>query len=297
MLPDAMAEWAVLFFVVPAVAVPVVLLLGFAGCDVVLGLHRQTFIQSAVATSRSSIEIAWTNDSDTDSVRLEITQLPEETTLPSIDDPTSPFEVTGLQTGTIHRLRVVARDDGDTYPSEPVLVQTMSVAFTTAGDGAPAAQPNQGGRCIVQRIEPGRLTASGGRVLIVLRGPASGLASISRIFISQVAPGDPYDSADDLTRVFDVDDPPGQTPLILQGVAEIPLPVVDYALVQAQPLLIAFDLTPGFPSAGPLVPLMSPEAIVFFQDNLQEAGIPGGNRTPGYQSANGIALISRIEVG
>ncbi len=290
-----MAEWVALLVLVPAIVIPVVLLLGFAGCDVVFGLHRPTFIKSAFATSQSSIVIEWiVDETDTDSVRLEVFELPADTPLPPITNPSSPFEITDLTPGTLYRLRVVAFDDGDTDTSEPVFVQTMSVAFDTAADGAPGDQPNQGGRCIVQRIEPVRLTASGGRVLIFLRGPASGVASIQRIYISQVAGGDPYDPAGDLTRVFDVDDPPGQTPLILQGAAEIALPIVDYALEMAQPLLIAFDMTPGFPSSVPLVPLMSPEAIAFFQDNLQEAAMV--DRTTGYLSANGIALISRIEV-
>jgi hypothetical protein len=293
-----MAEWALLLLLVPTVVIPVVLLLGFAGCDVVFGLHRPTTIVSAVATSRSSIAIEWiVDETDTDSVRLEVIELPAETALPAIDNPTSPFEVTGLQPGTVYRLRVLAFDDGDTDASDPVFVQTMSVAFTTVGDGAPGDQPNQGGRCVVQRIEPGRLAASGSRVLIFLRGPSSGLASISRIFISQVAAtGDPYDSAGDLTRVVHSDTLPDQ-PLVLNGAGEVGLPIVDYGFDMTLPVLIAFDLTPGFPSSVPLVPLMSAEAIAFFQDNLQEAGIPGGNRTAGYQSANGIALIARIEVG
>ncbi len=294
MLPPSMAEWAVLLLVVPAVVVPVVLLLGFAGCDLVLQLHRPTTIVSAVATSRSSITIEWiVDEDDTDSVRLDVFQLPEDTLLPAINNPSSPFEITGLQPGTIYRLQVVAFDDGDTDTSPPVFVETMSLAFDTAADGAPGDQP-AAGRCVVQRIEPGRLTASGSRVLIFLRGPMNGAVSIARMFISQpAAAGDPYDSAGDLTRVQFAVGLPDQ-PLIVQGAGEVALPIVDYVFDQTQPLLIAFDLTPGFPSSVPVVPLMSPVAVAFFQDNLQEAALV--DRTTNYQSATGIALIARIEV-
>ena len=57
-----MAEWLILLLLGPAVVVPVVLLVGFAGCDEVLGLTRfppGVFLDTPVGKTVNRITLSW----------------------------------------------------------------------------------------------------------------------------------------------------------------------------------------------------------------------------------------------
>ncbi len=296
-----MAEWAILLVLVPAVVIPVVLLVGFAGCFTKPDRPNPfPFIVRAEGSSRSTIALEWTFvDPSSATFEIEPTKQGGNPPLPVIGAPASPADVPNLDEGSTYDVRVRAvYGDGDTSPWSPVVSgATLSVTFDTAADVGPAGDQPAMGFCVVQRIEQVRLDTSGTRVRIVLRGPAAGATSIDRIYVSRpTAAGDPYDSAADLTAVFDIGNPAGQSPIVIQPNAELALPVIDYALDEAQPLLIAFDLTPLFPTSIRFVPVPQ-DVVAFFQAGVAEAGIIGGNRTAGYSVANGVGLVTRIEVG
>jgi hypothetical protein len=57
-----MAEWLILLLLVPAAVMPVVLLVGFAGCDEVLGLTRfppAVFLDTPVGKTVNRITLSW----------------------------------------------------------------------------------------------------------------------------------------------------------------------------------------------------------------------------------------------
>ncbi len=295
-----MAEWVALLVLVPAIVIPVVLLFGFAGCFSKPHFEPDPTIISATGSSLSSVLLDWNGFGAVDRFKIEVHAHPNNAPVPPVHEVmASPFDVPNLAPGLYRfRVRTVFTDGDESSWSSPVDGAPLTTGFDTAGDpGPPVDQPAQG-FCVVQRIEPGRLNVAGGAVRIILRGPAVGAASIDRIYISQPAlTGDPYDSAADVKAVFDVGSPPTMAPLFVEAMTELPLPVIEYGISDSQPLLIAFDFTPSFPTVIRFLPVPPTDAVAYFQPGAAEAGIPGGNRSPGYASANGICLITRIEVG
>jgi hypothetical protein len=192
-------EWLTLLFLVPAIVVPVVLLVGFAGC-----YH------------------------------------------PALLEP--PFE------------------------------QTFAAAFT----GTDALR----GRCLVQRIEPVRLSNSGSQVQVTLQALAENVL-IDRILISQpAASGDPYDSADDLTDVT-------TTVTLVQPNSSLTLPAVNYNLDRTQPLLIAMDISANSGAIPFAQGVPATDAVAFFNLGAEAAT---RDRTTGYTSRPRIYVIQRIDV-
>ena len=166
-------------------------------------------------------------------------------------------------------------------PSEPS--KTFEVTFTEVRD-----QPN---RTIVQRIEPVRLSRGGSNVRIVIQRPTTGDLIVSRMFISQPADagGDPYDSAADLTAIFE--DPIALMADPANGLLE--LDVVPYAFDHTLPILIAFDV--GDAGSLPRGDAVPSEARAFLGHlALNEAATQ--DRLSGYQSEDGVYLIQRIDV-
>ncbi len=194
-------EWLTLLLLVPVIVVPVVLLVGFAGCDLVFPL-----------------------------------------------DAPEPFE------------------------------QTFAATFTDVD----ALR----GRCLVQRIEPVRLSSGGTAVQLTLQAFAESVV-IDRILISQpAATGDPYDSADDLTDV-------STAVILVQPNSSLTLAPVSYNLDRTKPLLIAMDISDSSGSLPVLQGVPATDAVAFF--NLgPEAAIK--DRQPGYTSRPRIYLVERIEV-
>ena len=156
---------------------------------------------------------------------------------------------------------------------------------------------------LVQRIEAAQLGATGAHVRITVQASAATDASVERIYISQQdAAGKPYDSAADLTAVYD-SAANQQQPFVVPAGMKRSLPIVTYTITRFQALLIAVDFSSA-PASGaefaPSVP-MSEASAYFFLSGL-EAGVR--IRSPNYTFIGDIAamtsavvFITRIEVG
>ena len=138
-----MTDWLILVLLVPAIVVPVVLLLGFAGCDALFGLDPLQYVPEIVeaeATSIDTITLTWTyGGSPPDHFLFERTRLPDPNKPPpSPADPeylpqtfsaaSSPHPDSGRERATTYTYRVQAVfSDGDTSPwSNPVNGTTIS---------------------------------------------------------------------------------------------------------------------------------------------------------------------------
>ena len=300
-----MLEWLILAIVVPAVVVPVVLLAGFAGCDRVFGLHRleppPPVITVSAATGLDTIALAWTFGYDFNGFEIERTALPDET-VDTIEVDSFSHADTGLTPGTIYLYRIRARKANDEYTgwSAPASAKTFSfqTTFEWKGYEEVYARDTAGweGYCLVQRIEPIRLSKSGAKVRVTLRTSSMGGASIKRVYISRPSgdpAGDPFDSDADLTPIV-------TTPFVIAADTTTELPVVDYHLDEAAPLLIAVDFDAPLSAVrttdrvlGNPVHVPPEEAQSFFGPATEAAAAPdrtGLNPTPG------INLVYKIEV-
>jgi hypothetical protein len=292
-----MAEWLILLLLVPAIVGPVVLLVGFAGCPFAQGSAGSgpPTIEAAVGLGANTIALIWFfNDAAAITFDIERTN-PDNSTTPIPNVPASPFDDTGLAPSTIYKYRVCANFSDGTQSD-----WSSSVFGTTLGQLAfqetlSTDEDGWEGWTLVQRIEAIRLTASGTQVKIIVQASSDSDASIDRIYISQPDPAggaDPYDSAADLTAVYD---PPIPTPLVVPANTFLNLPAVQYNLDQSQPLLIAFDFSVS-PGSGIkyVEPVPAAEATAYY--NLgAEAKLR--DRSSGYASADRVYFIMEIQVG
>jgi hypothetical protein len=312
-----MAEWLILLLLVPAVVVPVVLLVGFAGCDRVFGLqHVNTIppvpvvpaIVSAKGKSGTVITLTWMySGAAAAEFEFERMKLPEQTT-ETFTAPASPHEHDddkngeGLEPGTdyLYRIRAVGSDGEPGEWSNPMMPDipgstlpfAEAFAWTPDEQGRSVDNPPLQGLCIIQRIEGqltnGRLTNSGTRVKLTLRASSVGSASIDAIYISQpdTAPGaDPYDAAVDLTLVTSA--------VVVPVNNSVTLSPIKYPLDAQQPLLIAIDFSAAVASGIKRVDGAS-GASAYLKVAVGEASNP--NRT-GFTPAGAIMyLVERIEV-
>ena len=134
-----MAEWLILLLLVPAIVVPVVMLVGFAGCQVLFPVDDppngedvattgpsefgDPIINSAFGKSVSIITLKWKYD-DPAAAKFEFerTKIPDDGQPPPtfpVPVPT-PFEfddigddIGGLEAATTYQYRVRARDSND----------------------------------------------------------------------------------------------------------------------------------------------------------------------------------------
>ena len=160
----------------------------------------------------------------------------------------------------------------------PPFEQTFAAAFT----GTDALR----GRCLVQRIEPVRLSNSGTQVEITLQAFAESVL-IDRILISQpAASGNPYDSADDLTDV-------ATAVTLVQPNSSLTLPAVSYNLDRTRPLLIAMDISNNSGALPFLQGVPATDAVAFFNPGAEAAT---EIRSAGYTSRPRIYLVERIDV-
>ena len=151
MLKPLMTEWLLLVLLVPAIVVPVVLLLGFAGCDKVFGLDRLEeagpVIESATGKSMSVITLTWMIDETATEIEFERTRVnptgpPDPpfrfkvaASLPSHDDP-------GLEPATsyTYTAKAIFADGDESLASAPVTGTTLPPpTFDAAGAGGSGA--------------------------------------------------------------------------------------------------------------------------------------------------------------
>src|SRR5437870_178468 len=94
---SAMAEWLILLVLVPAIVVPVVLVVGFAGCRFVPGVPPFfVTIDAAIGKSLSAITLTWhSSSSATQTFDIERTH-PNGSVDPPFEALASPFDDTGL---------------------------------------------------------------------------------------------------------------------------------------------------------------------------------------------------------
>jgi hypothetical protein len=252
-----MAEWLILLLLVPAIVVPVVLLVGFAGCNQVFEIRDTTnqppVIDEAVGVSGTIIHLIWHFDGSERNFELQRTN-PDGTTISFENLSALLFDDIGLTPDTTYSYQVRNLSPSNTQNwSNPVTANTLPFANTFSqpltGPGTNDGKEWQG-FTLVQRIESARLSTSGTqRVILTLVAGSDVPATIDAIYISQPDPtaamSDPrtYQPAADLTAVstsrFQV--PPSghdvEHPVILT------LAPVNYALDHAQALLIAVDFT------------------------------------------------------
>jgi hypothetical protein len=297
MLGRAMTEWAILVILVPAVIVPVVLLLGFAGCFSKPEFVGRPFITVAEATSTTSIRIEWSYDGDgIIEFEIEVSEV-GGSVLPiiKVPPPATSREVTGLDEASTYSFRVrVIRNGEDTNFSPPVEASTFGQTFALIYVPGQANDVTVEGSTLILRIEPSRLSRSGSLVVLTLTGPSAGTTSLDRIYLSQpAAAGDPYDAAPDLTPVFDINN--GDAVVII-GPGELrTLPSVAYSLDELRPLLVAMDITPAplSPSTIRAQPVPAQDGVTFARSVI-EAALP--DRTTGYSPQGSFFVLSRIDV-
>ncbi len=285
-------EWLLLAVLIPAVVIPVVLLLGFAGCELVFQLKAPELpapINLAAEARRTSIVLTWEDPSVSANTTYTVERVVSGQDPLLQESPTTTFEDQGLSDATTYTYRVMAsQGDQESKFSNPLAVATaaFSPAFseTLSADGTGLA-----GDCRIQRIESARLFKSGAEVRITIASAASGPLQIDRVFISRAdAQGDPYDAAADLTAVAaNVSVAAGTT---------LALPPVMYALDHTQPLLVAFDFnaTAGLGNVRRRNNVPAAEATVFGRNNTAQADLQ--DRSPDFTPNNQIILVNLIEV-
>jgi hypothetical protein len=284
-------EWLLLAVLIPAVVIPVVLLFGFAGCDLVFKLESGPSppINLSAVPRRTSVTLAWEDQQSNANTSYRVERTAGQNAPVLLDSVSTSFEDTGLAEATNHTYRVLAvvAEIASAF-SSPVTVATTTFtpAFseTLGSDGTGLS-----GDCRIQRIEPARLFRSGSEVRLTIASATTGPAQIDRIFISRVgAQGDPYDAAADLTLVGANVSLPVNTVLLL--------PPVFYDFDHTQPLLIAFDFnaTAGLGNVRRRTNVPAAEATLFGRNNTAQADVP--DRSSDFTPNDQIILVTLIEV-
>jgi hypothetical protein len=306
-------EWLILCLGVPAIVVPVVLLWGYVGCDLVFlptDPKPMTPI-GLVATplTPTSVALAWAQSTDTHPIKLAVERLDPGAAdfVRLVDDLTEPaFEDTGLTEGAtfIYRVVAVGRDE-DSDPSKTVQVDLSfkTVFERTAAEFAQGVnQTGIAGFCLVERflrapISP-RLLRGGTVVKITVRGSTVADLQIDGVFISRANPdptAKPNDSdADDLTLVAQSAFVPANTAVVVGPTGLTLNGTRVYTLDPTQDLIVAFAIgTPGNPRFGALAPATASTSYAKANAAI-EASMP--TRTKEDSSAAILHLIEKIEV-
>jgi hypothetical protein len=305
-----MAEWLILVFVVPAVIVPVVLLLGFAGCDRVFGLEpinvAPPIISSAEGLSASIIRLTWSYTLGPPATEFEF----ERTRALDVQDrqtfkaPSSPIDDNNGGQGLneheayLYRVRTIGSDGEVGEWSGQVVGTTLlfqtTFSWTAQEETLVVDDSPWDGYCIVQRIEAARLSRSGTKVKLTLRASSVNDASVEQIFISTPDPlgNNLYDSAGDLTAVT-------ATRIVIPANSTVTLPAINYNLDETQPLLIVFAFSAPPQRSGvkriELNQVPADQATAFYKLAADEA--PKPDRAADFIALATIILVEKIEVG
>lgn len=302
-----MTEWLILLLLVPAIVVPVVLLVGFAGCDVVYGLERPTAtITAAEGTSGSAITLTWTKDTDDDVEAFEFDRmkLPERSrdTVRVVPGSKRSYvdndEGEGLMAETtyLYRIRPILSGgvEGTWSADEPDVSGTTfpfetTFAWTAEEQARSRDAAGWQGACLIQRIEASRLSTSGTQIRLTLRASSVGNVLIERIYISRPdpAPGaDPYDSDGDPTVYT-------STIQLVPANTSKRFDPIKFNLAEDQPLLIAVDFNVA--SASEIRTVDDPVgASAYFKTGA--SGEAANRDRTGFTEVPRSNLIEKIEV-
>lgn len=284
-------------------------LVGFAGCDRVFGLKVPTnttpVIDSATGKDGTTITLIWHWDGSPQNYQFKRTAPDGTTNYFDAPSPAVPVDDTGLDPATSYQYEVrgVFSSGDQTDWSAPV-TGTTTLPFASTYEKT-LTEDNSGweGYTLVQRIEAAHLGATGPHVRITVQASSASDASVDKIYISQLDPtGKPYDSATDLTLVYD-SAANQQQPFVVPAGTTKELPIVAYTINMVQPLLIAVDFSAAPASGIEQAPVSTSEAVAYF------SLVPGGEaavriRSPNYLLYGAIAtmmsfvvFITKIEVG
>jgi len=306
-----MMEWFVLLLLVPTIVVPVVLLWGFAGCNLVFEAEPDIPAPQnlrAIPISVSEISLTWISMSAnlifeihraTDGNPLEFLAAVSS---PPFVDPPNFGNPTPLEPGVTYNYQVFAVDgDSKSLGSEVVRARPLAFHF----DLSTLNGTNQGasGDCIVQQISSNLLKNWGTVVRLHVRGSTSEDLTINGIYISRVAGAgvptnpnpDAYDSDADITLIaLGVFVPANNSISVdLPSPYTIPAPPED--------LLIAFDIS-SIAGQGRVREAPLSGAAAFTRNATQQASMPDRFPNPAdpmltYTALpNRIYLVEKIEV-
>jgi len=296
-----MAEWLTLLLLIPAIIVPVILLTGFAACDRVFGLSSGPVtaptIDSATPKDAVTITLVWEGGSG-DHYQFERTNPDDTITNFNAPFPAKPLDDTGLLPASTYKYRVRVIDNSGDPADWSNSVSATTLPVTSAYQKALTEDSaNWQGFTLVQRIEAAQLGATGPHVRITVQASSVSDASVNRLYISQAAStGQPYDSAPDLTQVYDFA-ANQQQPFVVPAGTTKQLPIVAYTINRFQALLVAIDFS-ATPVSGIETTAAVPasEASAYF---LQTAGGEAAVqvRSANYQPSPRVYFITNIEVG
>ena len=247
-----MASRITLLLVAPAILVPVALLVGFAACDLIYKLNRDdapAVIESATGKDVTTITVDWMKSGGSSRHMLDRTDPDGVTT--SIELFGTPFDDTGLKPGKTYSYVVRGLDGSGGTKTTSDRVDGMTLPVTSIYAKA-LTEPSAGWEryTVVQRIEAASFTSgvAGSHVRITLQAATS--ATVDRVYISQADPTKkPYDSAGDLTPVYDIATQLQPFTVLASDPDPPPLPIVAYTVNQFQALIIAIDFNVDVQSA------------------------------------------------
>jgi len=297
-------EWAILLLIVPVVAVPIVLLQGFAGCgfeaspaDPPVAPPAAPVNLRVTGTDLDRVELAWdylipAPDEVTFEILHNQSEPPVETTITG-----TTFTHLGLGEGTAHAYQVRAVRSSDQQssawvPEPPVVATTrrFETVFTSAGIAPnPQNGVNNADDTLVQRINA--VAKDGAFVRITLRGIVNETTALTAVTVSTAVPAG-------AVQLWNSADPPravtfaGSGAVNLAGGGTIVSDKISYPVVLGQDVLIAMDVGNA---SGRIVRRDVTGAVAFVGNNRAEAALM--NRTAGYNTDNNRAYcIELIEV-
>jgi hypothetical protein len=303
-----MTSSSILVLLLPAMIVSVGLLVGFAACDRVFGLSRvdsvPPIIDSATGKDGVTIALAWHGQDTVQNYQFERTDPSGGVGYFDAPYPAAPFDDTNLAPATRYQYRVrgiySSGDPGDWSAPVTGTTQSLASAYSKTPTGS---KPGWAGYTVVQRIESAHLAATGPHVRITVQAGADSDASIDRLYISQADPaGKPYDSAADLTAVYD-SAANQQQPFVVPAGTTRSLPIVAYTVNRFQALLIAFDF-----SASPASTIAAMDGVPTSEASAFRHPPPANeaatrSRSPGYfenldtAMNSAVLFITNVEVG
>jgi len=303
-----MIEWTILAVLVPLVIVPLVLLLGFAGCDPFEAAPPPPPVPPdppvdlvATAVGENDIVLEWTHAGG---VTFIVSVLDPDLGWQDNHGQTTDLVFTspGRKADTLYfyRVRAVLPNGLESAGSNLAQARTWKwqTAYERALTASDAAFP---GDCLVQRFDRTILAYTGTvrRLRLTLRGSANAAnapLAIAQLSISHAAPpGLPGNPAPDPWDSESLPVPLGPASLPGNG-NPLTLPAVDFPLAPGRDLLVAFDISGTNASQTRRVTGGVGASACYSKANVAEALVE--NRTPtGWIPRTGMVyLVEKVEV-